>query len=198
MSDTPPRPDPTAAFDTVRLEEAAASRAEREKQMVFLRRALVVGACIWAVFYLRQADRFGLLDSVDLPIHETGHLVFAPFGEFLQFAGGTIFQLLFPLVFVGYFLRRGDRFAGYFLLGWVAQNLWNVSRYVADARAQELPLVGGGEHDWAYLLGRMGLLTHDQGIASAFHAAGVLLFAFAMLFAYMNSNAAPAAAPSPD
>ena len=28
------------------------------------------------------------LDLVDLGIHETGHLVFAPFGEFMGFAGG--------------------------------------------------------------------------------------------------------------
>jgi hypothetical protein len=157
-----------------------------------LRHALVAGACVWAFVYLRSEDAFGLLDSVDLPIHETGHLVFSPFGEFAQFAGGTIMQLLFPLVFVAYFLRRGDRFAGYFLLGWVAQNLWNVSSYVADARAQELPLVGGGEHDWAYLLGRMGLLTQDLRIASAIHAAGVLLFGFAMLLAFLNSDARPA------
>jgi len=37
-------------------------------------------------------------------------------------------------------------------LWWVAQNLWNISVYVKDARAEELPLVGGGEHDWNYLL----------------------------------------------
>jgi hypothetical protein len=196
MSDTPSRPDPAAAFDAARQETAAHSAASQARQMVLLRRALVGGACLWAVFYLRQADRFGLLDNVDLPIHETGHLVFSPFGEFVQFAGGTIFQLLFPLVFVGYFLRRGDRFAGWFLMGWVAQNLWNVSRYVADARAQELPLVGGGEHDWAYLLGRMGLLAHDQGIASGIHLAGLVLFAFAMLFAFLSSDAPPAAAQS--
>jgi hypothetical protein len=179
-------------LEAIRQEDRARMLAENARRMVLLRRVLVAGACVWAVLYLRSADAFGLLDSVDLPIHETGHLVFAPFGEFLQFAGGTVFQLLFPLTFVVYFLRRGDRFAGCFLLGWVAQNLWNVSRYVADARAQELPLVGGGEHDWAYLLGRMGLLAHDQGIASAVHAAGVLLFALAMLLAFVSSDARPA------
>ena len=30
-----------------------------------------------------------LLDGVNLAIHETGHLVFGPFGEFIGFAGGT-------------------------------------------------------------------------------------------------------------
>jgi hypothetical protein len=46
---------------------------------------------------------------------------------------------------------------------------------VADARAQELPLVGGGEHDWAYLLARFGLLARDQDIAGAVRTLGLLL-----------------------
>jgi hypothetical protein len=153
-----------------------------------VRQALVLGACAWAVVRLRTPGAYGLLDSVDLPIHETGHLVFAPFGELLGFLGGTLLQLLFPLAFVVYFLRRGDRFAGWFVLGWVAQNLWNVAHYVADARAQELPLVGGGEHDWAYLLGRWELLAYDLRIASALRALGVVLFALAMLQAWLHSH----------
>ncbi|HYW09618.1 MAG TPA: hypothetical protein VE913_21830, partial [Longimicrobium sp.] len=60
------------------------------------KQALVLGMSLWAVLYLRDADAFGLLDSVDLPIHETGHLVFAPFGEFMGFLGGTLLQLILP------------------------------------------------------------------------------------------------------
>ena len=112
---------------------------------------------------------------MDLAIHETGHLLFNPFGEFIGFAGGTIFQLIMPLLFVGYFWRRGDRHAASVALWWVAQNCGNVATYAADARSQELPLVGGGEHDWAYLLASTGHLAHDQGIARAIRTAGVLL-----------------------
>ncbi|MDB4948621.1 MAG: hypothetical protein JWM27_1270 [Gemmatimonadetes bacterium] len=153
-----------------------------------MRQALVAALGLYGVWCIRTPDAYGLLDSVDLPIHETGHLVFAPFGEFLQFAGGSLFQVLFPLCFVAYFRRRGDRFAAHVVLVWVAQNLWNVARYVGDARAQELPLVGGGEHDWAYLLGRMGWLSHDQGISQGIHAAGVLLFGYAVLMAWLDSG----------
>lgn len=31
---------------------------------------------------------------------------------------------------------------------WLGENLLNIARYLGDARAQVLPLVGGGEHDW--------------------------------------------------
>jgi hypothetical protein len=40
--------------------------------------------------------------------------------------------------------------------------LYSVSIYVADARARELYIIGGqGGHDWAYLLGTIGLLEFD-------------------------------------
>ena len=117
---------------------------------------LTLALAAYGISYARDPGAGRLLDGVDLAIHETGHLVFGAFGEFVQFAGGTIMQLLMPLAFVGYFLRRRDPHAATVALWWVAQNLWNISVYVADARAQELPLVGGGEHDWAYMLGRLG------------------------------------------
>ena len=79
--------------------------------------------------------------------------------------GGTLLQLLMPLAFVAYFQRRRDRHAASVALWWVGQNCWNIARYIADARAQELPLVGGGEHDWAFLLGTWGRLARDQVIA---------------------------------
>lgn len=80
-----------------------------------------------------------LLDSVDLAIHETGHLVFAPFGEFMSILGGTLFQLIMPGLFVAHFGRRGDRYAAGAVLWWVAQNCWNISVYAADARSRRLP-----------------------------------------------------------
>jgi hypothetical protein len=152
------------------------------------RRALVLGLTAYGVVCLRSPETFTLVDAVNLGIHETGHLVFAPLGELMHFLGGTLLQLCFPLLFVGHFLRLGDRFAAHIVLWWVAQNLWNVSVYVADARAMQLPLVGGGEHDWAYLLGRAGWLPHDQLLSALIHLAGVVVFAWAMLQAWHHSG----------
>ena len=45
---------------------------------------------------------------------------------------------------------------------------------MADARTQELPLVGGGEHDWATLFGGWGLLAQDTAIARVVQALGWL------------------------
>jgi hypothetical protein len=48
--------------------------------------------------------------------------------------------------------------------------------YAADARAQELPLVGGGEHDWAYLLGRLHWLQYDQRVAKVIWNVGIIVY----------------------
>lgn len=146
---------------------------------------------LYGIASLRDPGAGRIMDSVDLAIHETGHLVFAPFGEFMGFAGGTLFQILFPAVFVGYFVKKKQRFAAAVCLWWVAQNFWNVSVYVADARTLALPLVGGGEHDWNYLLGELGSLRQDQGVARAFHATGVLIFLVALALGFLAARSAP-------
>lgn len=156
-----------------------------------LRQALVIGISVYGIACLRSPETFRLLDFVNLPVHETGHLVFAPFGEFISALGGTLLQLIMPLCFVVSFHRRKDHFAAAIVLAWVAQNLWNISVYIADARAQVLPLVGGGEHDWAYILGRLGMLEHDQSLARAVRFAGALLFGWAMLRAWHWSTRPP-------
>lgn len=152
------------------------------------RQLLVVALTGYGIRCLQTPDTFRLLDNVDLAIHETGHLVFAPFGEFLTVLGGTLFQLIVPLAFVITFWRRGERYAAYITGWWVAQSCWNIARYAADARAQELPLVGGGEHDWTWLLDSLGWLEQDQTVASTIRVIGALLFGLSMLGAAMNAR----------
>ncbi len=125
---------------------------------------------------LRAPDYWDLLDDLNLAIHEAGHLVFQPFGEQGMTLGGSLFQVLVPAVFVAYFLRRGQRFAAAVVMAWVGANLFNVATYIGDARAQELPLLGGENavHDWWFLLTEWDLLPRDLTIARDVRAAGVL------------------------
>jgi len=152
---------------------------------------------VYGAWLTLHPTHYSWLDDLDLAIHEAGHPLFGIFGEFIGFAGGTLMQLLVPAVFFGYFWRRQDRHAATVMAWWTAQNLWNVARYIADARAQELPLVGGGEHDWAYLLGELGLLRHDVAIAHAVHFSGVLLFLWSCLAGWMFASAAGPPRPLP-
>jgi hypothetical protein len=57
---------------------------------------------------------------------------------------------------------------------WFFENWLNIARYMADARVQELPLVGGGDHDWARIFGRWNVLNHDTQIAAVVRTIGWL------------------------
>jgi len=133
---------------------------------------LQVGALAGAVGLLalvrwRSPDGWvPILDSANLAFHEAGHPIFGLFGATLGLYGGTLLQLTIPaaVAFEGWRRRQAPAAA----LGavWIGQNLLNVARYMADARAQVLPLVGGGEHDWFHILSRWGLLAWDTRLAS--------------------------------
>jgi hypothetical protein len=171
---------------------AATSFESPEKTRIAFSRLLITALLgLYAIPLMRHPEAGSLLDSVDLAIHETGHLVFMAFGDVIHVAGGTLFQLIVPLTFVVYFARRGDRHAATVPLWWIGQNLWNISVYVRDARVQELPLVGGGGHDWAYLLGRFGVLAHDRGIGQSFHALGTLVSLVAIASGLLFALTAP-------
>jgi hypothetical protein len=145
------------------------------------RAALTVILALYGYRCLSTPGEYRWLDSLDLAIHEAGHLLFGFAGETLMLLGGTLFQLLVPAAFVVALWRAGDRHGATVPLWWMGQNCWNISVYVRDARAQELPLVGGGEHDWAILLANWDWLSRDQALADAVHFLGVLLYALAVL-----------------
>lgn len=116
-----------------------------------------------------------VLDDANLAFHEAGHMIYGIFGDTAALYGGTLGQLTFPLVVLAVFLVRREPVGCAIGAAWAGQNLGNIARYAADARAQELPLVGGGDHDWANILGRWGALSADQRVASWFRTLGWLL-----------------------
>ena len=127
---------------------------------------------------LRNPEYWDPLDDLNLAVHEAGHMVFSAFGEMMTILGGSLFQVLVPAVFVAYFARTRQRYAAAVTLSWVGVNLLNVARYIGDARAQELPLLGGEDsiHDWWYLLINWDLLPSDLTIARWVHFVGVVAF----------------------
>ena len=115
-----------------------------------------------------------ILDGANLLFHEAGHPIFGIFGEMMGLIGGTLGQLVFPLVVAIEFWRRHATMS--FAVGclWFFENFFNIARYAADARAQVIPLAGSGEHDWWHMFTRWGALEHDVAIGIGIAAAGVL------------------------
>jgi hypothetical protein len=128
------------------------------------------------------------LDNVDLPIHEFGHLLFRPFGQFLMVAGGSLFQVIMPAIFVGYFIWQRSFYSAAIVLFWVGQSILNVWVYAADAVVMKLVLTSGftgsegSFHDWNYLLTATGLLSSTKIVAGAIRLAGTLVIISAVVF----------------
>jgi hypothetical protein len=123
---------------------------------------------------LREPMRWMFLDNVNLIFHEAGHPIFGFLGEFMMFLGGSLMQLLVPIVFTIYFWRSGQRFAAMVTTFWLATSFVNLEVYIGDARSMELPLLGGDNstHDWNWLLGEMNLLRQDKAMAGFVYALG--------------------------
>ena len=123
---------------------------------------------LWIAYDPMQGS---FLDNVDLPIHETGHLIFRLLGEFMGIAGGSLFQVIFPAVFVGYFLWQRSFYSAGIVLFWVGQSILNVWVYASDAVVMQLVLTSGftgsegSFHDWNYLLTATGLIGLTKTVA---------------------------------
>jgi hypothetical protein len=133
----------------------------------------------WLCFYLlflvyAAADRSGflLLDYVNLIIHEGGHFFFSWFGYTITILGGTLGELIVPLLCAAYFFAHRETFGFAFCAFWFFENFPYIGTYMADARAQALPLVGSGDHDWGILFGQWGLLAQDQKIGGTMRVLG--------------------------
>ncbi len=150
--------------------------------MRIARMGLTAVLAVQAIALAMSPDSFSVLDNVNLPIHETGHIVFAAGGETLQILGGTLLQLCFPLLFAFYFTLHRDEHAASVCVWWVGQNCINVSTYMADAIPMELPLVGGGEHDWNILFTHWGVLGDSIQYAHFTRGSGVLLMCVATMW----------------
>ncbi len=123
------------------------------------------------------------LHLINLPFHEAGHILFRMFGQFIMTAGGSVTQLLVPLICLSTFiLKTRDPFGASVSLWWMGENLIDLAPYINDARDLKLVLLGGvtgrdvdDYHDWEFILRKLGLLEYDHIIAKTSHVLGALL-----------------------
>jgi hypothetical protein len=129
------------------------------------------------------------LHLVNLPFHEAGHVLLAPFGDFTMSLGGSLLQVLVPIVCAASFARRAEWFAAAVCVWWAGQSLVDLGPYIADARALRLVLLGGFTgaevegHDWEAILSHLGLLHRDRQLGMAAHVVGSAVMATAALAA---------------
>jgi len=151
--------------------------------------ALAVCAAVTLYFH-STSGWVPILDSANLAFHEAGHPLFGILWGRLGVYGGTLMQLLMPSV-CAYEMYRQKKFVGYyFCLMWVAENLLNVARYMADARAHQIPLVGGldpnDSHDWTLILKNWNLLSSDIALANCVRVLALALMAWTLWRAWQR------------
>jgi hypothetical protein len=99
--------------------------------------------------------------------------------------GGTLGELLVPLLCAVYFFWQRETTGFAFSSFWFFENFPYIGAYMADARTAALPLVGSEESDWTILFGQWGLLPQDQEIGGITRTLGFLgMFATMAWLAY--------------
>lgn len=147
-------------------------------------------AAIFSIYFLWCAyDPINavFLHLIYTPLHEAGHVFFRILGEFIGIAGGSLFQIIVPAVFFGYFVYNKKPFSASIVLFWVGQSFSDVFVYANDAVVMQLPLLSGvtgsegGFHDWNYLLNETGLLSKTQLIAKMIRFVGIITMILAII-----------------
>jgi hypothetical protein len=123
------------------------------------------------------------LHLINLPFHEAGHILFRPFGQFTMMLGGSLMQLLIPLVcLLTFVLKTRDNFAASVTLWWFGESLMDLAPYINDARSLRMMLLGGvtgrdvaDYHDWEFILRKLGMLRYDHFLAQTANTIGILL-----------------------
>jgi hypothetical protein len=138
----------------------------------------------WLVFYLgflayafSAHGGFLFIDTANLVVHEGGHNLFGWFGATLGLWGGTLLQWLVPFLLAAYFFTERQLTACIFCGFFFFENWLYTATYMADARAQILPLVTTGdpdfvEHDFHAIFSHLGLLNYDTTIALVVRSLG--------------------------
>jgi hypothetical protein len=103
-------------------------------------------------------------DFVNLMIHEAGHMFFSWAGDTIMLLGGTLGELIVPLLCAAAFFYQRQIYGFAFSLFWFFENFLYIGTYMADARTSALPLVNSDESDWTILFTQWNILIHDQQI----------------------------------
>ena len=147
--------------------------------------ALVLCA-LWGWFGFVKDAEVPILQYLDIAVHEVGHMVFRPFGEFTMLIMGSGTEVLFPFVVGLVFLAwKRDLIAAGICWAWSASAAADASRYIADATQGSLALLGAGPDamgDWERILGpeHLDKLYLADDYAARVRTAGLVLLIVAV------------------
>ena len=151
---------------------------------------------IWSIKFLQstiESNYVGrsFMHLVNLPFHEAGHIVFRPLGRVMHSLGGSLGQVIMPLICTLVLLiKTRDTFGASIGLWWMGESILDMAPYIDDATSRCLQLLGGntgfsapyGFHDWNFILTELNLLKHDHLIADMAAFGGKLIMFISLLW----------------
>lgn len=160
------------------------------------RTVLLVLFGLWGIRLIGMDFRSGemgssFLHSPLLVFHEAGHVIFRIFGEFLTVLGGTLGQLIMPVILMmALLVKNRDPFGASVGLWLLGVSFLDVAPYVYDALDPQLMLLSGttgeeGGHDWIYLLKTTKLLNKAQTIGWLVHKLGAAIILLSLFWGGM-------------
>jgi hypothetical protein len=171
---------------------------DKVNPFIFYGRVIVfIGIVIWGwqfinMDFINNPNEIGssFMHRVNLIFHEAGHVIFMPFGWFMTKLGGTLGQLLMPIIVMLVFLIKSkNNFGASVALWWLGQSFMDCAPYIDDALDRKLVLLGGftgadkpGSHDWTNILSEFDKIEAHREIANTFNSTGIFLIVIACIW----------------
>jgi hypothetical protein len=147
---------------------------------------------IYFFVYASDPVKSIFLNNLFLAFHESGHLIFSFLGDSIGVWGGTIMQLLIPFFIIVYFFFQGSFYSSAISGMFLGASFINISFYIKDAISMNLDLLGGGIHDWNYILSTTGFLGETSLIGSVVFWVGLITivtsFLLTLTFSFLGGD----------
>jgi len=146
--------------------------------------SLLILVLLWQSYRIYLSpEHWAFISNVNLIFHEAGHAVLFFASPFLHALAGTLMEVGVPLIIAISFWRQRSRFEAGFALWWLSTALASAGWYVRDAQERQLPLITGdpASHDWAFLLGQLGLLRYDDVLGNLLLTLSVFVLVWAVV-----------------
>ena len=164
-----------------------------QRRLTLFRAAGALVICsLWGYFAFLKHTEMPVFMFLDIAVHETGHVIFRPFGELIMLIMGSGWEVAFPfLLGIFFIVWKKDLIAWGVCWAWSANAMADASRYIFDATRGELALLGGNgadtmgdwerilgpEHfDKLYLTDRIAADVRHAGVVLWFIAVGIVIF----------------------
>lgn len=122
---------------------------------------------------------------IDFGVHEVSHILTSALPPVVTAAAGSIGEVSFTILLFIAVLRSKSYFAVVFAGLWVMLGLMSFGAYVADAKAQAIPLISMSEtakHDWNFVLTQLGWLDWCTQIGNTIRIIGIIVGVASLVF----------------